>query len=480
MTGHRLGEISVASTGPRLRNGALVQAEAFLARNRHRLAWVHLAMFLLFGSVVLVPAFLPVPGEDATPLNNFTRFANFLMWGIWFPFVFLSVLATGRSWCGLLCPMGAASELANRVGPKWRVPGWLRWRGTPVVSFLLVTIWGQTVGVRDYADGIAIVFGTTMAAAIIIGFLYGGGSRRLGKRPWCRHACPIGLLLGVFSRLGAVQFSPKRPRARDDAYTEEGVCPTLIDISRKAESRHCIECFRCVHPEARGGLYVHGRRPGTEVAHIRDFHPSPAEVWFLFLGSGTALGGFLWLVLPLYTRMRDALGTWLIERGIYWIGEPGPAWLMSVHPGQREVFTWLDFFAISGFMLGVAAALTALLAATTGASAWLAGRAGGDRTFPEQFTELGYPLFPVAMVSLLVGLGGKLFTGLVDAGVPAAVVGTVKGGLFAAGLAWSLVLAHRILARQGVAPGRRWLPMIPGGAGSLAVALAWWPAIFGP
>lgn len=470
------GELATAG-----RPAFLTEIERFMARHRDHLVWVHLILLLLFAGVVLVPLFFSTPGEDATPANSFPLFANFLLWGVWFPLVLASVLFTGRSWCGLMCPMGASSEWASRIGPRRKPPAWLRWKGTPVVSFILVTIWGQTIGVRDYADSAAIVFGSLMAAAIVIGFLYGGGetSRRNSKRPWCRHMCPVGLLLGIFSRLGAVQFVPKRPRAGGDALTAKGICPTFIDIPRKTESRHCIECFRCVNPDAKGGLIIQGRHPGMEVENIRDFNPNATEVWFLFLGSGTAMGGFLWLVLPLYIHLRDLVGAWMIDYEYYWIGNSGPMWLMSVHPDQREIFYWLDFVTISAFMLAVAMMFAALLGGTTAATAWLAGRTGGDRSFGERFVELGYQFAPVAMASLLVGLGDKLFSGLVTLGSPSWVMENLKAGFLLGGLAWSLFLANRILARQGVVWKWRWLPMIPGAAGSLAVALAWWSAIFG-
>ncbi|WP_245651327.1 carbohydrate porin, partial [Paramagnetospirillum marisnigri] len=199
-------------------------------------------MFLVFLGIILVPVFLPDPPGNATPLTHYTTFTNYLLWGLWFPLVFMSVIFTGRSWCGLLCPMGAAAEKANAYGPKFKIPSWLSWEGTPVVSFLIVTILGQTVGVRDHPEAAAEVFGGTMLAAIIIGWLFGSK-----KRARCRHACPIGLLLGVFSRLGAVEFAPWTRKSTTEGYTDRGICPTLIDISRKTESRHCIECFRCVN-----------------------------------------------------------------------------------------------------------------------------------------------------------------------------------------------------------------------------------------
>ena len=451
-----------------LRNRLAAAVEAVMVGQRHRLVWVHAAMFLGFLAVIAVPAALP-----AQVGPRYGAVARYLLWGVWFPLVFLSVVFTGRSWCGLLCPMGAASEWTNRIGLRRPIPRWLRWEGTPIVSFLIVTVLGQTLGVRDHADGAAVLFGGTMAAALLVGFLYG---RR--KRAWCRHACPIGLLLGVFARLGAVDFEQRHGgRGRDEGYTERGVCPTMINLARKSESRHCIECFRCVNPKASGGMHVRLRRPGAEVEEIRRHHANAAEVWFLFLGTGAALGGFLWLALPQFDGWRQAIGEWAVAQGWTVLLTPGPSWLMSVHPAQHEVFLWLDFVMIAGFMLASSGLMAALLAPLTAVAALVARprAAAGDRAgrFAGRFVALGYQYAPVAMVSLLIGLGGQLFAPL------GAGAGAAKGALFMIGLIWSVWLDWRILAGEGTSLGRRALALLPGMVGSLAIGLGWWPAIFG-
>ena len=183
--------------------------EAFFVRYRDRLVLVHAAMFVVFVAIMVVPLLLPDPPEDSTPFTHVTTFANYLLWGVWFPLVFLSVIFTGRSWCGLFCPMGAASEWVNKVGLQRSIPNWMRWEGTPAVSFIVTTILGQTLGVRDHPEAAAGIFGGTMAAAILVGFLYG---RK--KRAWCRHLCPIGRVLGLYSRLGTVQFAPQKVPVR--------------------------------------------------------------------------------------------------------------------------------------------------------------------------------------------------------------------------------------------------------------------------
>jgi hypothetical protein len=471
----RLHEIPVTVESPR--QGRRARAlERFVVRHRDKLAFIHIAMFVGFMALLIIPPLLPLPGDKASIVNNFTLLANYLIWGLWFPLVFVSVIFAGRMWCGVLCPLGAASEWANKYGLKRPVPRWVRWRGTPIVSFMFITILGQTVGVRDYPLAIAEIFGLTFVGAILLGLMYGQGKN---KRAWCRHMCPIGLMLGVFSRLGAVQFIPKRKRAGGDAYADKGVCPTMIDINRKEESRHCIQCFRCVHPEKRGGLKMLFRWPGEEVARIRNHNPNAAEVWFLFLATGVSLGGFLWLVLPQYQTLRQIIGVWAINHGWYWIGSPGPAWLMAVHPAAREVFTWLDFFLIVGFMLACAGLLTLMLTICTSISARLAGWLGADGNRRQRFVELAYQYMPVAMVSLVIGLGAELFDSLELAGLSSMTVAAIKAALFAGSLAWSIGLGHRLAGGEGLHGARRWVAIMPCVLGSLAIGLAWAPAIFG-
>lgn len=451
-----------------LRQGALTAAlEGVLVRLRPRLPLVHAAMFVALAAMLSAPLLAPEPAAE-----RLAGIARDLIWAVWFPLVFLSVLATGRSWCGLMCPMGAASEWANRVGLRRAIPRWVQWPGTPVLSFVVVTVWGQTVGVRDHPEALALVFGSLFALAVGLGFVYGRN-----KRAWCRHMCPIGLLLGVYARLGAVGFEPKRPAAGGDRWTERGVCPTMIDLGRKTEARHCIECLRCVSPRAPGGLYLELRRPGLELEQVRRRNANLAEVLFLFLGTGVALGGFLWLVLPSYQSLRLALGNLAIDQGWYWLGEAGPGWLMSVHPDRREVFRWLDFLLISGYMLAWAVGIAALLGTATAAMSGLAGRFGGAGSFGARFIELGYQFAPVAMMSLLIGLGGGLLRLLESFGLTRADTAALAIAGLALGCAWSLWLGWRLLAAQAVAPRLRPLALIPGALASLGVAAAWFPAV---
>ncbi len=455
-------------------NGRMLWLEEFFFQYRNYIGLIHFVVFWFFLALLFVPLFLDEVSETDTVFTHFTLFANYAMWGLWFPLVFLSVIFTGRSWCGLLCPMGAASEYVNKFGLHLKIPAIVRWEGMPIISFMIITILGQTVGVREHPEAIALVFGGVMAMAIIIGYFYGKNNR-----VWCRHMCPIGLMLGLFSRLGAVQFYPKRPLPGVDKYNETSLCPTMVDLRHKKESRHCIECFRCVHPEAKSSLMVRARIPGEEVENIRDNNPNWAEVWFFFLGTGSALGGFLWLVLPIFHTMRQALGEWFLDHNQFWIGESGPWWLMSVHPERREVFNWLDFMSIVGFMVGVMLLFTICLFLLNLLATWLAHSDKKAKAFWANYIELAYQYMPVAMAALLIGLGGKIFEWFEIVGMGASGIQSIKLILFSISLLWSLWLGWRILQLQDVSLNRRVMSQSIASIASFLVALCWWPAIFG-
>ncbi|WP_349649095.1 4Fe-4S binding protein [Candidatus Parabeggiatoa sp. HSG14] len=471
-------------------------------------------------AIVFLPLFLPEVPENAKPWNNFTVFSNFTIWALWFPLILLSVILFARSWCGFFCPQGAVSEWASYYGLQKRPPAWMRWQGTPIVSFLLITILGQTLGVRDHPEAIAELFGGTLLAAMVVGLIYGKY-----KRVWCRHLCPIGLLLGIFSRLGILYFAcdkkkklteekqctekscscgndelelaegkectgkgecRNKPQLVGEPCTEKGVCPTMIDLRHKKESRHCIACCRCVKLGssrcvtlgASRGMAMKTRPPGEEVAMIHRYSPNIFETFFLFLGTGIALGGFLWIALPFFQEYRHTFGEWLFSYEWYWAGNSGPGWLMSVHPQRGESFTWVDFFSITSFMLGFMFLLTFVLFAMTALSAWLAIKLGAKRYFWQSFVELGYQYAPVAMISLILGLGVELFYVFTWLGFTHQSIGTIKFSLFALAFFWSILLGNQILAWQRVNIKVRWLPLIPCIIGSASIGMAWNYALF--
>ena len=441
--------------------------ESFFVKNRERFIYIHMFMLIVFLVLIFIPAFLPFPSEDAAIFNNFTLAARFILWGLWFPLVLLSVVFFGRLWCGLLCPQGALSEYAGRRGFNKPIPRWMRWEGMPIISFIAVTILGQLVGVRDYPLAAFEVLGGTMVIAAIVGFLYASG-----WRPWCRYLCPIGPLLGIFSRLGAVSFEKNGGDGSMSlkALIREGyVCPTFINTANKVSSSNCIECFRCVSADSNASLHLKIRHPGLEIEEIKKREPNLWETLFLFLATGLALGAFHWQVNTVFIKYKQAIGGFLLNIGLGdFIGKSGPWWIMANYPSAGDVFNRLDFISITTFMLASMAGIAIILFMLTAISAVLLRETEAIVT---TIIRLGYLYAPVALVSLVLGLGLILFQSLGDLGLSKRAVQILQGGLFAEGGIWSIYLAVKLQQKWSLA-------IIPGVIGIGFVALAWHRVIF--
>ena len=432
--------------------------EDFFVKNRERFIYLHMGMLIIFAALIFIPPFLPLPAEDATLLNNFTLLAKFLIWGLWFPLMLLSVVFFGRLWCGLLCPQGALSEYAGRRGFNKPIPRWMRWGGMSIMSFIFVTILGQLVGVRDYPLAAMEILGGTMIVAIIIGFLYTSG-----RRPWCRYLCPIGPLLGIFSRLGALSFE------RNGGSGKGCVCPTFINTATKVASSNCIECFRCVSPDVNTSLHLKMRRPGLEIEEIEGREPGLWEVIFLFAATGLALGAFHWQVNPIYIQYKQALGGLLLSLGMGdFIGKSGPWWLMVYYPEAGEVFNYLDIISITSFMIVSMVCTAAILLILTALSAFILRK---KQPIMATVARLGYLYAPVALVSLMLGLGLILFQSLGDLGLSKTSIRIMQVILFGGGGIWSAYLAVKLHGRWGLA-------LIPNVVGTGFVAVAWYKVLF--
>ena len=418
----------------------LAAAGDWLMRNQRTIQAVQWVVVALYAILVIVPAFLPPPQRTAHVWTNLTLFAQFVFWGIWWPFVLLSMLLVGRLWCGLLCPEGALSEAASWHGRGRSIPHWMKWKGWPFVAFACTTAYGQFVSVYQYPKPVLLILGGSTLAAIAVGYSFGRG-----KRVWCRYLCPVNGVFGLLAKLAPVHFrvdheawdlAPKPPaEARLN-------CAPLVPVRTMRGAADCHMCGRC--SGFRGAVTLARRSPGQEIVHIVA-EPRPWETWLIAFGMmGLATGAFHWASSPWFVAAKQAAAEWLIDRGITWpLTAQAPWWMLTSYPDLNDVMTPLDGLVLFGYLLSATLVIGGTVLLFVSAASRLL-TANDRQVRRARFHHLAQSLIPVAGCGVFLGLFALTTTMLHAEGITLPFIATARTLLMAAACLWSIALAWRI------------------------------------
>lgn len=430
---------------------------------------VQWAVVLFYAVLLVVPALLPLPSAQARLFDNLTLLAQFLFWGLWWPFVLLSIVLFGRLWCGVLCPEGALSEWASQYGKGFGVPRGLRWAGWPTLAFCLTTLYGQLISVYDYAQAALLILGGSTVAAVIVGLLFARG-----KRVWCRYLCPVSGVFSLLARLAPVHFQVNEQRWLENPAPRRPPpnCAPLLDIRRMRGAADCHACGRC--SGQRDAVRLIARSSSEEILHSTADTLSPWDVRLLLFGViGLAMGAFQWTVSPSFIDLKQSLAQWLVSHDWLWaLQDNAPWWLLTHYPQLNDSFSWLDGFCIVAY-LGMSALVigTSLMLLMR-----LAARLSGDST---QYPPLAITLTPLGGAGLFLGLSATTVKLLRYEGLLLEWVQPARAVLLIAAIAWSLWLGYKRL-QQTQAPSTQRLPaMACLVLASSLVGYGWWLQFWG-
>ena len=411
-----------------------------------RLQWL---VVLIYAVLIVVPACVPLPDETAHVFNHITVFAQFAFWGVWWPFVLLSMLLLGRTWCGVLCPEGTLTEWASAHGRNAAIPRWMRWGGWPFVAFVLTTVYGQMISVYQYPGAALLVLGGSTLAAMLVGYWYGRE-----KRVWCKYLCPVNGVFGLLAKLAPLHYAVDGDAWRS-AHGRSAVipiqplnCAPLVALRKMEGAGDCHMCGRC--SGHRGAIALQARSPNHEVVVLGARLATGWQTMLLLVGIlGVALGAFQWTVNPLLVQSKQAIAEWLIDHDILWpFAENAPAWLLTHHPALRDVFSWLDGGLLLAYLLLMPLCMVPALVAPIAFAVRCLGPWQRQR-----FYHLCQALLPMAACSLFLGLSSLTIQLLKGEGVPLFWVPAVRAVLLVLASVWSVCLAHGITGQY--AGGKR-------------------------
>lgn len=428
-------------------SGRLARFGLFMRSHRRLILGIQWLVVLVYAGLVVIPALLPLPPEDAHIWDNLRLFAQFCFWGVWWPGVMIATVTLGRVWCGVFCPEGALSEWASRHGRGKALPRWLKWSGWPFVAFICTTVYGQLVSVYEYPQAALLVLGGSTGAAVVIGLLYGRE-----KRIWCRYLCPASGVFAVLAKIAPVHYKVDRNAwDRYEGEFEPVNCAPLLDVRRMTSASECHSCGRCAGQ--RDAVRFAARSPFSEVLDLDIPARTPDALTLAYGVLGVATAAFQWTLSPWFLHVKMAAAEWLVEHDHFaLLDNDVPWWLLTHYPEASDLFTWLDGALILGYLLGGGFVLGSLLLAGPALAAKLL------KNTALTWQRFALALTPLAAASVILGLSMLTVTHLKAehfwlGWLPAfRVTLLAAGGLGSLGLALGLALrADANLLRRALA-----------------------------
>lgn len=441
--------LPIGAAGMRRADTAVAALGHWLKRHQktfQRMQWAVVGLYLV---LVAVPAFLPLPTRTAHIWTNLTLFAQFCFWGIWWPFVLLSMVLVGRAWCGLLCPEGSLTETVSRHSRGLAIPGWLKWKGWPFVAFTCTTVYGQMISVYQYPQPVLLILGGSTAGAMVIGYLYGRN-----KRVWCRYLCPVNGVFGLLAKLAPLHFtvdgeawersrpSPAHRHTDADAPHQHPIpfnCAPLVAVRTMKGNSDCHMCGRC--DGFRGAVTLQLRSPTHEIVEVAGATPKPWETALILFGlMGVAVGAFHWSASPWFVEAKQAAALWLIDHGMTWVlAFQPPWWILTNYPEHSDMMTLLDGLLLIGYIAATAVVMGGLLCLSLAATVRMAGPWSSAR-----FHHFAQALIPMAGCGVVLGLSALTVTLLRTEGFNMGFVPALRLAVLAGAGLWSLLLAWKI------------------------------------
>lgn len=294
------------------------------------------------------------------PANNI---APLLTWTIWWGGLILVILYAGSIWC-YVCPWDAIADWAEGLrfwgakkeglGLGIKVPK--RWQNIwPAIILFIILTWlelgfGVTMNPRMTAWlALAIT-----AAAVMSAFIF-------ERKAFCRYACPVGRIIGIYALFSPVEVRAKDPEACRSCRTQScfkgnaqgDACPTSLYIPAMRENTNCLTCMECAKSCEKDNVALNARPWGSDL--IENHRVRFDEAWLALLllvlaaFHGLTMTG-IWRDLLSMLQDRTGLSHTLTFSGAMLVLMTLPCIIYAVlvrfsfELGNSDTYTYRDYF----------------------------------------------------------------------------------------------------------------------------------------
>jgi Fe-S-cluster-containing hydrogenase component 2 len=151
--------------------------------------------------------------------------------------------------------------------------------GVQILGFILLTVTFTLMAFPSRPLLTVGVVGLILAGAVVFSVIY-------EKRSFCRHLCPIGAIIGLYSTLSPIKLA-RTSGACCDRHSEKAcaeACPMMESPQEDADTAYCNFCMKCIPACPYGNLTLRFRGFGSDLFHRAGRTASEALASLLLLG----------------------------------------------------------------------------------------------------------------------------------------------------------------------------------------------------
>ena len=364
--------------------------DVYFFRNLVRNRFFRPVVNLIFLIALLIIIYFGLSSEPDLRFHGGIPFATTMIWDIWHPLLAFTIILLGRLWC-FACPIGAVGDWTQSVYSfKKRYPEKYRNLWIAVIMFLLIFAAERHLFMftrNPPNTALLLLFFT--ALAILMGVIF-------EKRSFCRYICPIGLVLGVFSMLSALELRCKSKKTCVDHDIKECVvgtesgkgCPVGEFPQTMERNNYCIMCMECVKSCSKENIRLSTRVPGEDLVRSKKNHPDEA-----FL-----IHGIIIIFLFVMGMERFEFRNVIIN------------FVRSIAPFDTQVFR--DFFITYWRNVWTILIFTAITLGAAGLMYLFTRTSFKGKNTGQKFIELSYAFIPLSLSSYLAENLPRLLKGI--------------------------------------------------------------------
>ena len=240
---------------------------------------VSLKYISLIAYVILIITGLAAYSTDAAFLKQLrnTNLGNLIVWSYWWPAIVFLAIFFGRIWC-MVCPVELITTFFAKIGLKRKRPSWLL-SGWAITVFYIIILF---VGIQGFAIHrnpffMAIYLLVIVGVSILVGSIY-------EKNTFCRYVCPVGYLLGMYSKLSFLGWRVKSVQTCETCKDKSCIhkkfvynlnyksCGVDLYPATITDNANCILCGGCLKTCGKYQTQPNTERPNPQFQYIGFAH----------------------------------------------------------------------------------------------------------------------------------------------------------------------------------------------------------------